>query len=227
MKDSVKNKYTVKPIDSEQCKEWLLYKHYAKRIPSIEYSFGLFENEIMHGVCTFGCPPRVMNNAESIFYEYRVKTLELNRLCVNDGLEKNTLSFFVSKCLSLLPKPSCIVSYADFSFGHNGYIYQATNWTYCGLNQIHERQIFLDGKEVHPRTACSMGFTSITEWAAKEPRVTLGEYTKKHRYFQFLGNKHEVKKMKSDLVYKICQYPKGENKKYDSSYTPSVQLRLF
>lgn len=224
---SVKEKYKVEPINSDQCKEWLLYKHYAKRIPSIEFSFGIFDNQILIGICTFGCPPRVMNNGESIFNEYRVKTFELNRLCVNDGLEKNVLSFFVSQSLKMLPKPCCVVSYADFTFGHNGYIYQATNWIYAGLNQIHERQIFLDGKEIHPRTACSMGFTSITEWAAKEPRVTLGEYTKKHRYFQFLGNKKEIQKMKNEFMYDVFPYPKGNNKRYDSSYKPTVQLTLF
>ena len=224
---SIKGKYKVKSIDGFQCKDWLLNKHYAKRIPSIEYSFGLYDAEILIGVCTFGCPPRVMNDAECIFKNYRVKTLELNRLVINEGLEKNVLSFFVSGCLKMLPKPLCVVSYADFTFGHNGYIYQATNWIYAGLNQIHERQVYLNGKEVHPRTACSMGFTSITEWAAKEPRVTLGEYTKKHRYFQFMGNKKEVEKMKADFIYEIFPYPKGDNKRYDASYRPNVQIGLF
>jgi hypothetical protein len=224
---SIKQKYTVKSIDSFQCKEWLLYKHYAKRIPSIEYSFGLFDEQILIGVCTFGCPPRVMNDGECIFNIYRVKTLELNRLVVNDGLEKNTLSFFVAKSLSMLPRPCCVVSYADFTFGHNGYIYQATNWIYAGLNQIHERQIFWKGKEVHPRTACSMGFTNISEWAKNDKDVVLGEYTHKHRYFKFLGNKNEIKKMKSEFVYKTQPYPKGDNKRYDSTYNPTVQIQLF
>lgn len=224
---SVKAKYRVLPIGQFQCREWLLYKHYAKRIPMIEYSFGLYDDNVLVGVCTFGSPPRVMNNGECVFNNYTVKTLELNRLCVNDGLEKNSLSFFVSKCLRLLPKPCCIVSYADFTFGHTGYIYQATNWVYAGLNQIHERQVYLDGKEVHPRTACSMGFTSISEWAEKEPRVTLGEYTKKHRYFKFLGNKSQVKAMRESFIYEIFPYPKGDNKRYDSSHKTSVQIPLF
>lgn len=224
---SVLMNYIVKPIDPFQCKEWLLYKHYAKRIPSIEYSFGLFEGLTLIGIVTFGCPPRVMNNGECIFRKYRVKTYELNRLCVNDDLPKNTLSFFVSKSLKYLPKPCCVVSYADFTFGHNGYIYQATNWIYTGLNQIHERQVFLNGKEVHPRTACSMGFTSISEWAAKEPAVILGEYTQKHRYFQFLGTKKQTNSMKNDLMYQTCPYPKGDNTRYDSSYKPTIQSQLF
>lgn len=72
-----------------------------------------------------------------------------------------------------------------------------------------------------------MGFTNITEWAEKDKDVTLGEYTKKHRYFQFLGNKKEVKKMKNELVYPVAKYPKGDNKRYDDSYNPNVQISLF
>ena len=223
----LKERFIVRSIDTYQCKDWLLFKHYAKRIPSIEYSFGLYNGNLLVGVCTFGCPPRVMNNGECLFKEYRVKTYELNRLVINDGMQKNVLSFFVSQSLKMLPKPCCVVSYADFTFGHNGYIYQATNWIYAGLNQIHERQIFYDGVEVHPRTACSRGFTNITEWAKNDPRVTLGDYTKKHRYFQFIGNKREIKKMRSDFLYAVHPYPKGDNTRYDSEYKPTVQISLF
>lgn len=220
--------YIVRSIDSEQCKEWILYKHYAKRIPAIEYSFGLYNEDLfLLGVCTFGPPPRVMNYGESIFNEYRVKTLELNRLCVTDGQPKNTLSFFVSRSLNLLPKPCCVVSYADATFGHTGYIYQATNWHYTGLNQIHDRQVYHFGKEVHPRTACSLGFTSMQEWAKNDSNVVLGEYTKKHRYFKFLGDKRQVRKMITDLIYTVQSYPKGNNNRYDSSYKPTVQGQLF
>ena len=41
---SIKEKYTVKSIAKHLCKEWLLHKHYAKRIPSISYAFGLFDD---------------------------------------------------------------------------------------------------------------------------------------------------------------------------------------
>lgn len=218
----------VKPIYNYEAKEWFLKKHYAKRIPSIEYLFGLFnKGNILVGVCSFGTPPRVLNNAESVFKEYRVKTLELNRLIINDSVVKNSASFFVSKCIKNLPTPCCIVSYADSTFGHVGYIYQATNFIYTGLNQIHERQIFYNGKEVHPRTATSKGFTNISEWAKNDKNVKLGEYTKKHRYFYFVGNKKEILKMKNDLLYKIEPYPKGDTIRYDSSFKPTIQGKLF
>lgn len=215
----------VRHIDKNQCKEWLMYKHYAKRVPAIEYSFGLYENEILVGVCTFGPPPRVMNNAECIFKSFRCKTFELNRLCVNESLPKNTLSFFVSQCLNKLPKTSCIVSYADFTFGHQGYIYQATNWIYTGLNQIHDKEWFINGKEIHTRSLSAMGLTNAK--AKKAAGLTSGEYTKKHRYFMFLASKTNRKKMLLDLVYPILDYPKGDNKKYDSSYKPIVAINLF
>ena len=72
-----------------------------------------------------------------------------------------------------------------------------------------------------------MGFTNISEWAKSDKNVVLGDYTKKHRYFMFLGSKTQKQKMLSDLVYEINQYPKGENKKYDASYSPAVQIPMF
>ena len=33
--------------------------------------------------------------------------------------------------------------------------------------------------------------------------------------------------MKQNLQYKIELYPKGENKRYDASYSPSIQRILF
>lgn len=223
---SIKNLYNVQPIDSFQCNEWLIYKHYAGRVPQIMYSFGLFKDGIINGVCTFGLPPRVMNNGEAVFRKYRVLTLELNRLVINEGLEKNVLSFFVSKCIDRLPKPCCLVSYADFTFGHNGYIYQATNWIYTGLNQVHEREWFLNGEEIHQRTLSGYDLTSAAK--KKEAGLVPGEYTKKHRYFKFLGSKTDIKHMAADFVYPIIkQYPKGNNKRYDSSYKPQIQTKLF
>ena len=51
------NNYSVISIKAKETYDWLLYKHYAKRIPSISYSFGLYHNKILEGVCTFGKPP--------------------------------------------------------------------------------------------------------------------------------------------------------------------------
>ena len=130
---SIKDKYIVKSIKSFECKEWLLYKHYAKRMCSISYAFGLYVNNILIGVCTFGKPASPSLCDSTCGKENSKYVYELNRLCVNDNLEKNVLSFFVSNCLKMLPK-LIIVSYADTAQNHHGYIYQATNWFYTGLS---------------------------------------------------------------------------------------------
>ena len=89
----------VRSISNFEVKDWLLNKHYAKRMCSISYSFGLYIDNVLNGVVTFGMPPS-SNLAESICgLDYKENVLELNRLVVNDGLPKNTLSFFVSKSM--------------------------------------------------------------------------------------------------------------------------------
>ena len=96
---SIKNKYKVTSIQSNQTYEWLLKKHYAKRVPSISYAFGLYEGAILIGVMTIGKPasPSLCNGVcGEQFTEY---VYELNRLCVQDGLEKNVLSHFVASSL--------------------------------------------------------------------------------------------------------------------------------
>jgi len=110
---AIKDKYSVKPIDNFMCKEWILKKHYAKRMPSVSYAFGLFdENNLMCGCCTFGQPPSDQIQM-CCGEDYKENTIELNRLIKNDGLEKNLQSWFVARCFEYLPKPMIVISYSD------------------------------------------------------------------------------------------------------------------
>ena len=118
----IKETYKVKSIKKELCKEWLLYKHYAKRIPSIIYSFGLFKEKILVGIITFGMPPSSTLAQSIAGKEYSKLVIELNRLVVNDGLDANALSYFVSHSINQLPKSKIIVSFSDNNMNHTGYI---------------------------------------------------------------------------------------------------------
>lgn len=219
--------YRVEAIPKEHTYDWLLNKHYAKRIPPIMESFGLYDKDRkLQGVCTFGMPTRMFNNGEAVFgKQLKVQTLELNRLCVNDGLGKNVLSFFVSKCLMLMPKPLCVVSYADSNAGHHGYIYQATNWIFTGKTEPRSKFVDVNGKDVHERTIWSR--YGSEEKALKSGEIKKTQQEGKYRYFQFLGTKDEVKQMKDLLVYPKQPYPKGVNGRYDASYKPTVNATLF
>lgn len=225
---SIKDKYTVMSIDSFQCKDWLLHKHYAKRLPCIEYSFGLFDNKVLCGVITYGMPPT--NPLIKIFTK-EFKYIELNRLCVNDGLLENALSFFVSQSIKSLPKPLVIVSYADTSFNHHGYIYQATNFIYTGLSAKRTDWKIKGMERLHGTTIAdlSMGKENRAAWMRGKygEDFSLEDRARKHRYFYFLGSKKQVKRMKEILPYKIQPYPKGDNKRYSADYKPVIQKQLF
>lgn len=225
----IPERFVVKPVKPIETYEWLLKKHYAKRIPPITYAFGLYENDLV-GVCTFGTPCKLMNDGYCIFDgNLEMRTLELNRLVINENLGKNTLSFFVASALKHLPKPICIVSYSDIGEGHHGYIYQATNWIYTGITeQTGGYTYFFDGDWQHPRTTVAKFGTREHAIITKlHPDIEYKKVSRKHRYFQFVGNKKAVAEMKAELKYPILPYPKGANQRYDASYKPSTQQTLF
>jgi len=228
--DCIKKRYFVQGITKNDYAPWLLKKHYAHRIPCISYSYGLYETRTkdLFGVCTFGPPARMLNDGYGCFSDgFSVQTFELNRLVISDIAEKNTLSFFVSKCLNFLPKPCCVVSYADGNSGHHGYIYQATNWLFTGITST--ETVYIDertGKSIHPRSV-------VSEYGSRE-LSSLPNYIKiskesigKYRYFKFLGTKKDIKTMKKEFLYEIMPYPKGNNERYDASYEPKTQSLLF
>jgi len=218
-------KFNVQSINKDQTKEWLLYKHYAKRIPVIIYSFGLYKEKELVGVCTYGNPisKELCNNACG--EKYRNIVYELNRLVINDGLPKNTLSHFVAQTFYLLPKPIIIVSYADTKQNHNGYIYQATNWIYTGLTQKNY-DWRLKGTNKHSRT---LNGTYNAEYMSKRPdKFEKVPRSQKHRYFMILASKRLRNRLINNLGYPKQPYPKGDNERYDSSYeVKNKQINLF
>jgi hypothetical protein len=228
---SIKEKYHVKSIDSYLCKEWLLKKHYLKRWTSFTYSFGLFKDKTLVGVLTFGnAIPLTMK--KSLFGEKFMDIVyELNRLCTNDDLDKNANSYFIAESFKLLPKPMIIVSYADKSVGHNGYVYQATNFIFTGESHT-QLDWKLKGKEhLHSRTL-------MDEFAFEKNRIEklkqkygddLYQVKReaKNRYVYVLASKKLKSKIMANKLFEEKTYPKGENKRYDTSYKPSTQITLF
>ena len=198
----------VKPFETYQ---WLLDKHYAKRVPNIMYAFGLYDGSILKGIVTYGMPasPQLCSGVCGV--EYKDKVLELNRLCLLEN-NRNESSFLVSNSIKLLPKPSIIVSYADTAQGHIGYVYQATNFLFTGTTKERTDMASLDGK--HSRH--SLG--------DKSNRVNRSA---KHRYVFFHGSKTDKKILKQKLNYEILPYPKGESKRYDSGGTVQIQEILI
>jgi len=215
----------VKPIKSDEARPWLMHKHYAKRCPIIFHAYGLFNDKELVGVVTYGPPPTPAIKQAIFGGEMQEVVLELNRLCV-DSEQKNASSILVSGSLSMLPRPSCVVSYADTGQRHIGYIYQATNFLYTGAAVAHDSEYIVSGKKVHARTLASRGITSPKKWA-KENDVEEVKPKAKHRYVYFVGSKTQRQRMQKMLAYEIEQYPKGETVRYDASAKVATQVHLI
>jgi len=144
------NGYYVQHISYNATKPFILDIHYAKRMPSISYSFGLFYKEKLVGVVTFGQPPSPTLSASIAGKQFKNKVIELNRLVLKNNL-KNEGSFLISKSIKLLKKPTIIVSFADQNQNHLGILYQATNFIYTGATLNNYQFIDCKGKEFHFR----------------------------------------------------------------------------
>ncbi len=231
---SLFDKYKVKSIPRDQTKEWLLKKHYAHRMPSVSYSFGLYEGIHLIGVCTYGLPP-----AENVQLccgeEYKENAIELNRLIKNDGLEKNVQSWFVARTFEMLPKPMIIISYSDPNNGHNGYTYQALNFLYTGKGGSPKEYVY-NQQQYTTRHIKDYWFKSNKLPFDKDLTIEQnflnagGEVIpmmQKNRYVIFLGDKRQKKDMMKKFIWEVLPYPKGQNERYDTSYKTHTQTTLF
>jgi hypothetical protein len=203
--------YKVQEIQKQETHHYLLTIHYAKRIPPISFSFGLFKNDNLVGVCTYGMPASPSLCKGVAGDEWKDKVLELNRLALRHNL-KNEASMLIGRSLQLLPKPRIIVSYADTDQKHIGVIYQATNWIYTGATKA-RNEITIEGLEnLHSKAIANMG-----RWDELEKiygnRLTHRARSVKHRYLFILGNKKEVKLIRQSLLYPKQPYPKLQVKK--------------
>lgn len=195
-----------KEIDKKLTHEFILTKHYAQRLPAISWAFGCYINNKLEGVITIGKPASNHLCKGVCGEEYSSKVFELNRICMNEGLPKNTLSQFVSYALKTLKQHNLIlISYADTGMTHVGYIYQATNWLYTGQTKSRTDMYVPRGK--HSRHC---GKKEDNPY--KHLRVVR---TSKHRYIYFCGDKTHIKKYKRALKYPILPYPKSETQRYE------------
>lgn len=185
--------YKIKRITYEQTKPYILEMHYAKRMPSISYAFGLFDEDQMTGVVTYGMPASPWLCKGICGEEFRKEVIELNRLVLKNN-KRNEASKLISASLNMLDAPRIVVSYADTAWGHTGYVYQACNFLFTGTTKPRTDMAGRDGKH------------SRHHLGDKSNRVSRSA---KHRYVFFVGTKNQKKAYRNALRYPVQPYPKG------------------
>ena len=183
----MKSDYTIDHVSKGEAAELLLRFHYLKDISKgfkSGYNYGLYKNNEFSplniggllGVCIFtGLPvPEIAKGAFGLQRNEQQGLFELSRLCIHpdtQSVEYNITSWFVSRAIRQLRKDTevkAIISYADSDF-HNGTIYRACNFKYCGLTDPKKDFYFADG------TKHSRGKIKGAEGEWKER-------SRKHRY---------------------------------------------
>lgn len=199
----------VKPITRSACEPFILGIHYAKRWPSISYAFGLFIDDELCGVVTYGSPPSAPLKRGVAGDKFKGDILELNRLCLKYN-GKNQASFLVGNSIKMLPKNKIIVSFADTKQDHKGIVYQACNFGYYGLSAKRTDWKVKGMEHKHGQTIADE-FRGVKNRAQAmrdkygsdfylEPR------SRKHRYIFINGSKTFKKSV--IIKYKKEDYPK-------------------
>lgn len=191
----------VRVIASKLARETVEREHYAKRKPMVSHAFGLFLDDVLVGVVTFGLP--ASNQVKlGVCPSNPSAVLELNRLWIQDDLPINTASWFVSRALGMLPA-RIVISYADTATvtndgldkkEHLGYVYRALNFYYAGWTDMERKSARWDyvkkdqDRLGHSRNA----FRGKQKWSLEN-----GDYrvqrVPKVKYWIVTGNKTEKK----------------------------------
>jgi hypothetical protein len=209
----------MKPAEA---KDFMKKHHYTRTASKCKYGFGFYYKGNLSTVIIYGQPSGKFL-AQSLWENGNEKQcLELVRLFSFDWSIKNTESYCISQSIKYLkknhPEIKMLVSYADASMGHIGYIYQASNWLYVGKSNG-EREFYIDDKREHRRELYDKYGTSsikkLKELLGERFRVSEDKHFK-NKYIYVLGrNKGEHKELLRKLKLEIHnQYPKGEIKYY-------------
>ena len=200
-----KENYTISPIERQLAIDIIIKKHYLHRRAPCSIAFGLFQNSNLVGVILYGTPASSPLRKGICGPEEAKNVIELTRLWVDDSVPKNAESFLISNTVSHAGKP-IIVSFADPTAGHVGYVYQAANWIYTGLSAKRTNWT-VEGLSQHSHTIADK-FNSVEDIKKfYGSRFSLQPRPQKHRYIWFCRARR--KELLTKLRYPILPYPKN------------------
>ena len=151
-RSSVKD-FSVVHCERSEVKNFIEKWHYSKSINGLmsDYCFKLMDGNRMIGAMIYG--RFAMANVWKKYSNSPEEVIELRRLCCIDDTPKNTESYFIGSTLRWLKKNTTIktvISYADPEYGHEGIIYQATNFKDIGKTSA-GKVIIHNGKKYHDK----------------------------------------------------------------------------
>jgi len=154
MRDFAPGSFDVREVSLPAVREFIESRHYSRNVNGVKVdaAFALMAGARMMGAALFGA---LSTTAWEAYAEREADVTELRRLVCLEECPRNTESWFIARCLAVLKTKQLwkvVVSYADPEFGHCGYIYQASNWSYRGQTADDVVLVEPNGKRRHSRS---------------------------------------------------------------------------
>ncbi len=167
----MRQQLTVERIKSSDAAIIIIREHYLHRKPSISDAFCLRDSwwGEPQGIITLGVPAS-HHLRVSVAPRSPDVVFELNRLWVSDRLPRNTETWFLSRALRAF-RPAIVVSYADTTQGHLGYVYRAANWRYAGWTDMERRLPRLDYIPISGKHTRDASRSGIVGTLRRKPKV--------------------------------------------------------
>lgn len=198
----------IAPVTPSDVQQFTHRYHYSGVGNNAMWRWGLWHGATLLGVVAYNLPTR--DACASVFGPAHLHQVwHMGRLAMADSAPHNSESRLISGSLREIAKNHDVwgvLTYADTTVGHIGYVYQATNAIYTGLagdsifytdTSGKRRSTYLDGASMGRARAEGLGWT----------RHKGG---KKHRYVYILGNKAERRARRALLRLPVLPYPKGD-----------------
>lgn len=195
---------------NDEAYELIVKYHYSKRIPAnVQFIGTLHEGGGLFGdsgnpvaALCFSIPPT----------RWSLPVWELSRLVRREECEGIPLTNLISQsCQRVKDRIDLVISFADWTHGHHGGVYQAASWLYSGKRKRRMDGLIIDGKFVPGRSCNSTWGTSSPSLLADKLRHSeiVPHYDEgKHLYWRAL-NKTGRKKAEA-LGLESLPYPKPE-----------------
>lgn len=140
----------VKVIDSKLAKQYTLKNHYMKTFPAAKVCFGVFYNNILSGVLTFGYSTATKQKVQKIIPNIQDgEFIEMQRMNILDTLGFNTESYVLGKVYELFKKNTKIkvlITHAGGCKNDCGIIYQSSSWMYFGKDKCDDFYLTKSGE---------------------------------------------------------------------------------
>lgn len=212
----------VREIDKKSAKEFIEKYHYTKRCPVFVFAIALYYNGELTQVAIFSHLVGRFQAKEIWDKGDNTNTLELSRMAGIEVKPVNTSSILLSRAFKHIkntyPQYKIIVSLADNSMNHYGYVYQAANFKYYGKSRK-TKWFFLDGNRIHERSLYdnfgTCAIDKIKEKVGDRFTVKEAENNRKDKYYYIVAqSKKEKRQIEKLIKVKNLPYPKSERQRY-------------